>query len=262
MSNGRRGSPAALALAQLVETRERKHEIRRALMGDGQGNVIYPAIPNYVYIRLLSDTSLLHIARNLSLPLMDNLPCNVQVHSENSRIEYVVIGLAGGLPAQVWPVQEVPQHAYSHERRWDGSGGWDAVDVYPRMFFNLRARAQIPAALTVYVERGYYYINDTLYEFTGGSSGTFTADGESYDALSINAAGTLSITAGVHVMTGVPLFPALPAGELAVAAIRVSNGMTTITEDELLADIRPLLSIGSGTSVIASQANRRSWMGI
>lgn len=258
-------SRAVRALHNLIVGREPRKETRKALMGDGAGHVIFPGQPNYVYIRLLSDTSALHIARNTTAPLMDNLPVTVEIHVSNNRVEYVVVGLATGLPAMTFPVQDVPQHSLSHERRWDGRGGWDAVDVYPRALVNLRARATLPASMAVFVEQGLFYVNDTLYQYAGGTSPVFVADGESYDLLTIDTDNVLAITAGAHTAFGAPLLPVAPAGTVPIVAVRLSTGLTSLTETQLLLDVRPFLNIGSTGGISVEQPpqdNRRSWMGI
>lgn len=256
------GNGAARALINLIETRQERQTVLRALLGNGSGSVIYSGMPNYVYIRLLAQNSAVAIARNTKAPLINNLAVDVELLTTGARTEYVVLGLSVGNPAASSTYQDIPQHAISHERRLDGRGGWDPVDVYTRMVYPLRARAKVPANLTVYVEAGYYYINDALYYWAGGYSPTFVADGESFDVLSIDGAGVLTITAGPHSMAGTPLVPAPPAANLPINAVRMTASLTAITENELLNDVRPLLAIGSGATLVSSAASRRSWMGL
>jgi len=79
--------------------------------------------------------------------------------------------------------------------------------------------------LTVYVEAGVYYFNNTRYEFAGGNSPSFTAPSTNprIDILSINSSGTLVRTAGAE--NASPVAPQLPADNFPICQIynRVSQ---------------------------------------
>lgn len=79
--------------------------------------------------------------------------------------------------------------------------------------------------LTVYVEAGVYYFNNTRYEFAGGNSPSFTAPATNprIDILSINSSGTLVRTVGAE--NASPVAPQLPADNFPICQVynRVSQ---------------------------------------
>jgi hypothetical protein len=254
------------ALITLLQTRQRKVEIERALMGRADGTVDYVSLPNYVYIRIGGNESQVAIARNVTTPQIKDLPIDVERISDNNRVTYNVLGISKSLnptmATGITPaIKQVPKHGFAHEFT---AAGYDPVNLYPRGIAALRCNAQSTPNMTVVVSFGWYEIDGNLTYYAGGTSPAFTADGDSYDVLCINAAGTLSIVAGAHGTwpTGIggfgggtpPVFPAIGDGKLAIGCVMVRLNMTTIGEKDLTYDPRAQFTKSvSGGNIMANQ---------
>mgnify|MGYP001458604175 FL=1 len=107
---------------------------------------------------------------------------------------------------------------------------------------NVRVKAQDVPDMTAYVSPGgfwYYTSSGASYiEYAGGSTSTVTAPGSDFKwvLITINASGNIVVLDGTP--AAVPVLPTLPRGRFPLAAIYVSAGDTTITED-MIYDMRP-----------------------
>lgn len=242
-------------LQSLQQQREIKQGRVRAVLGDGNGNLIGPGGVPWVLARLGGDASRLVQAYN-GTPLMPSEGMSVTLlmrYTEGRVDHYEIERLSNDVPYVGYnpgALGGVAQHAASHEFRVDG--GWDGVNVYERAITSLRVNAQTTPDLTVQVAAGYYVIDGQLYYFAGGNSAAFTAPGSGirYDVLTINIAQVLNIETGA--LTLPPIAFALVSHRLPLVAVRLVAGQTSITEDDLF-DVRPFLSI-SDTSAVTSGA--------
>lgn len=120
-------------------------------------------------------------------------------------------------------------------------------DAYASSWF--LAHEQTSPDLTLKVEEGKMYFGNTLVEYAGGNSTSFTAPATNprIDILSIDNTGTLVRTAGTE--AGSPTAPNLPAGNFPIAQIYNRVGQTSIkdTDDStngyIQKDLRKFLSI-------------------
>lgn len=250
MSNETLYQAAVRSAQDSLETREIKRGRVRALLGDVAGNLVGPSGVPWVLARLYGDPSRRVEAYN-GTPLTPtfNMAVVLLVRYENGRAtRYDVEGLDNGVTyaGGYIPGQNggVALHAISHERGGGSPiGGWDAVNVYERMFTSLRPDAQVIPDLTVAVAPGYYWITDTEYYFAGGNTGTFTppGSGSEYHVVTLDAAGALNIQVGA--LTSPPVVFTLPTDEIPIVAVYLTAGQTAITESDML-DIRPFMSVG------------------
>lgn len=253
MSNETLFQSAVKAAQASLDTREIKQGKVRALLGDVAGNLVGPSGAPWVLARLYGDPSRRVEAYN-GTPLTPtvNMPVELWVRYENGRAtRYDVKGFDSGVTwAGYVPSQNggLPLHAISHERGGGSpTGGWDAINVYERMFTSLRADAQVIPDLTVQVAPGYYNIDGNQYFFAGGNSPAMTPPGSGlrYDVVCIDATSTLSIEAGA--LTSPPVvFTFSTPGLIPLAAIQLLPSQTAITEADII-DVRPFLSISTGS---------------
>jgi hypothetical protein len=109
-------SNVASRLSELFISRAPKREIMRGTLGNGQGQVLYPALDDYVWVRLRGSQNQLVSARNLQVPNINNLYVDVERIREANNFQYRVIGLTEALtfPAGEQPIANAVLHAYTH----------------------------------------------------------------------------------------------------------------------------------------------------
>lgn len=250
MSNEVLFQSAVTSEREKLATREIKHGRVRALLGDVVGNLVGPSGAPWVLARLLGDPSRRVEAYNGTplVPAVD-MPVTLLIRYENGRaVRYDIEATDTGVTwANYTPGSQggLAAHHLSHEGV--SGGGWDLVNVYPLNMTMLRADPQTIPDLTVQVAAGFYWIDGVLYYFAGGNSGAFTPPGSGlrYDVLTLDAAGVLNIQVGA--LTLPPLAFALPTNEIPVVAVLLAAGQTAINRSDLY-DVRPFLSVGSGTT--------------
>lgn len=256
MSNEIALQTAADTLRELQSQREPTQGRVRALLGDGVGNLIGPSGVPWLLARLGGDVSHLVQAYN-GTPLIpsEGMSVTLLIRYTEGRVDhYEVERLSNDVPYVGYTPGSsggVANHHLSHEYgQGGGEGGWDAVNVYERMFTSLRPNAQIPPALTIYVAPGYYYIDDTEYYFAGGNTGAFTppGSGSEYHVVTLDASGVLAIEVGA--LTSPPPVFTVSSGVLPIAAVYLTAGQASITEGDI-EDIRPFLSLSTPGSVIS-----------
>lgn len=111
----------------------------------------------------------------------------------------------------------------------------------------LRAKAQDTPDLTLKVSPANVYFGNTLVEFAGGNSPSFTAPTSNprIDILSLNDTGTLIRTAGDEGVT--PTAPTIPAGNIPIAQVYNRVGQTSIKDEDdssngyIYKDLRPFI---------------------
>lgn len=248
MSNEQLFQQASAELTGVLDTKETRRDFERALAGDGNGVINVPGRPLFIYARLQGDPSRLVSAFNPFLALAEDVPIILlKKYDRNRVVGYEVQGISSDVLWAGYTPVTYPPHAHSHEIDGSGTGGWDAVNVYERMFTSLRVNAQIAPDLTVQVAPGYYNIDDTELYFVGGNSPAMTApvSGVKYAVVCIDAAGVISIEDGA--LTGPPItFTFSTTGLIPLAAVLLIAGQTSIVESDIL-DVRPFLSLSTAT---------------
>lgn len=111
-------------LTRMLLERQPKRTIMRGSMGDGFGNVLYPLLDDYCYVRLYDSDSSVVTARNLTVPMMDGLPIDVERTYVHSKVQYFVVGLTQGIQFSTGtqPIANAVLHAYTHE-----ADGYDPI---------------------------------------------------------------------------------------------------------------------------------------
>lgn len=234
-------------------TRRNARLIYYGALGNNAGTVNHATRNDWVYVRLHGDSNqVVEAYAAASFPHVNNVIVDVEKVLRKGAPYYQILGVSAGITYATVnnPFPGMPgYHALTHQRRDFGAGGPDPLDVYTRALVNLRARAQATPDLTVYVERGFYFIGGILQEWTGGSSSAFTAPAGSplltvrrCDLLYIGDDYALHIVQGRVVTDGsLPPFPTTPIPCVPVAFVYLSNMSSTITES-LIRDARLVAS--------------------
>ncbi len=154
---------------------------------------------------------------------------------------------------------QVGPHQEEHQMR-PGRLRSDALPIFPRAITEFSVRPTAPASMRVTISSGYYPGHDTWSRFTGPvKSQDFTSSipGTSGQALisaiCIDKDGTLQYvdgTAYTESLGYVPAasLPSIPVEYMPISAVKLYNGMTTITETEFEHEIRPLMAGGGSIS--------------
>lgn len=118
-------SPAVLALTRLFAERAPKRAIIRGSIGDGQGNVLSPRLDDFCFVRLHDNDSTVVNARNLTVPMMNDLAVDVERTYAHSKAQYNIIGLTQSLQYSTGtqPIVNVSLHGNTH-----APGGYDPID--------------------------------------------------------------------------------------------------------------------------------------
>lgn len=263
MTNEIQLQDAADTLRGLQEQREARQGRARALIGDGNGNLVGNSGAPWVLCRLGGDVNQLVQAYNGTyLVPSEGMSVTLLVKYKEGRVDhYEIERLSSDVPYAGYvpgATGGVASHHLSHEGTT--GGGWDLVNIYPLNMTMLRCDAQATPDLTLSIAPGMYSINGVLCYYAGGNSPAFTppGSGSEYHVLSIDASGTLTITA--NGLTYPPFVLSIPANNIPIAAPYLTAGQTAITAADLLFDPRPFLSLGGGgsagaTSLLDSNSN-------
>lgn len=127
-----RSTSVVEALTELISGRARHQEILRATLGDGAGNVLYPPLDDYVYIRIRGAQSQVTVAHNLQVPNINNLYVDVERDTRHNQVNYRVLGLTEGFdfPSGTQPIANVVLHGYTH-----APDGYDPIGIRYRTVF-------------------------------------------------------------------------------------------------------------------------------
>lgn len=137
-------------------------------------------------------------------------------------------------------------HARSHE--WPTMNpAEDAVNVYPRAIVPLKVFSAQPG-VGFGVANGYYVNNGVVTQFTGLSFWDLTDSiPATYKRVSLVYLNML--TNEVEVIDGIeeddpfPAYPTLPISSFPLAYLLLENGMTRLTEANIIDDARPFISV-------------------
>lgn len=235
----------------------RQNEPLEALAGDGAGNVTPTAKhgTGWDYVRIGGDADDVHEAKNSSGHTFAE-DDSVLIHwvKRTGLGFYEIIGYSGSAvydnPSDTTQTT-VLAHAAQHQRRDQGQGGFDPLDIYARMVVPLRARPQTSPNLTLHVEAGYNPLTGNYY--AGGDSAAFSAPAglaqAKIDLLYLGSDDALHIVAGTPVAGGSPALPAMVLPSVPLAFVYLSTGQTTITESNIYRDpgiLRAPVGAGSG----------------
>lgn len=235
-------TPSRLKAEKAVGAYTRRHsrKLWTALLGNNAGTVIHTRGESWVYIRLHGDPNQVVAAYNGAK--VATAQANIEVAVERvtlaGKVYYNIVELASAVFSDSDWASTVTEHAPQHQRRDLGEGGFDPLDVYTRALVNLRARAQIPAALTLYVERGFYFLSGVLHEWLGGNSPAFTipaggvfGGARRCDLLYMGTDDALHIVQGAPTTDGsLPPYPVTPADCIPIAYVYLDSAMTSISE--------------------------------
>jgi len=122
----------------------------------------------------------------------------------------------------------------------------DAFKRVGAFFAQLQVTQQAIPNLTLRVSEGSYYNGNTVVEFAGGNTPTFTVPGAGlakWGLVSLTGAGSIQIVYG-GAATSNPPTPAVPAGMFPLVYVYIVNGTTALTTD-MIFDQRPLWTISS-----------------
>lgn len=216
-----------------------------AVLGNNAGTVDHPTRGDgWVYARLHGDPNQVVVALDENtVAHTAELVVVVERVIKTGASYYHVLGLASNIVYGTNPwLSTVALHAEQHQRRDFGVGGNDVLDVYMRALINLRARAQVPAATTLYAERGFYVNQSTVKLWAGGNSPVFTFPTAGWpdakrrtDLLYITTGDILAIATGTETTDGSdPAYPVAPADACyPLAFVWLDSTMTTITESKI-----------------------------
>ena len=155
----------------------------------------------------------------------------------------------------------LPIHHTTHE--WPTmKPGSDVVQVYPRAIVPFRV-FPIYTKLSFAVGNSYYIYNGTMVQFTGLIEWDLT------DSLPITvgnyrivlvyldaSTNAIEVLEGTESADPLPEYPAPIAETLPLTYIRLAYGQTTLTEADIIDDVRPLFTFGSNVIDIVSIVNK------
>lgn len=218
-------------------------------LGDGQGNVIVPGLPGYVYVRILSGVSevfnnrvppdnnlLVSVGRD---PLEPDLSQVLGTRTKSPGGEGIIVG-SGYTPAIRYQWHAI-------------GGGQDPLWVEKRQYLPGRIGAWVGMLIQVYPD--IYWSGAVMvqvqHQTADLTSYLPTTAGQAAAVLvTVNAIGTIITTKGAEVNfadLALSNIPAIPAGTSAIlGAVRVYQGQTEILEMRTNSDIIDLR--GSGWS--------------
>ncbi len=237
-----------------------------AVLGNSAGVVAVPARSGFFYARLHGDPNQLIQAQNATTLRLDaGVTVEVQIVRKHGGANYAIVGLATAQINDSDRGNKPGTHGADHERRDLGQGGPDPVDVYPRAFVPLRARAQTTPDLTLHAETGFYE-RDGRHQFAGGDSPAFVPPTGSleqrFDLLYLDANDALAILTG-DVAVGwnvAATFPVPITGTVPLAYVFVYTSQTQILDAHIY-DARTWLA-AVGLPHAQQTANHRieSWV--
>lgn len=119
-----RNTNLADALTDLFHSRAPHQELIRGTLGDGQGNVVYATLADTCYVRIRGAQASVVLARNITVPMQNNIAVDLRRLTDHSKTLFTVVGLTQGYNVgygeQPWA--NVTEHGYTH-----GAGGYDPI---------------------------------------------------------------------------------------------------------------------------------------
>ena len=202
-------------------------------MGKGDGTVEDASRPNYVWVRIGNQTA--YAVFNVRVAPYNDLPVLIGRTPDLPDTDQV-LGVDWGEWLDKWTSPFLPRHGITHA--WNGA---DPTWIDKRAITSLLVRATDPASMRVIVlgtER--YPWGTGWHEFYTSLSDDLTsripgAGEHRLVLLSIDAASnSLQYTNGAAVPEAmIATAPTPPAGCIPLACVELTNGMSTITQDEI-----------------------------
>lgn len=234
--------PLSRPLTRAIERAARLMEVRTrrwpATLGDPAGVVDVPGKRGFVYVLMPDGT--VAVAYNVVTPHTPNLPVWVGYRPWNPAF-LTVLDFVAAYPSPS-PTTGAGPHHQTHE--WlNAAGGNDVVYSHARQILPLRVSPV--ADLEVKVEPGAVLLADGT--FAPAPTGTLDLAAyvpsatQCYVLVYLDADGALAARAGASIGAFASLaytdIPAALPGEIALAAIALSAGQTTITETQARQDV-------------------------
>ena len=242
---------AERALTQLMRTREQYRGVWTALMGDGAGTVQDPDNPDKVFVRVHGLQSSVASVFNRTAPInRPDLPVLIGTTREHPHLVQV-LGVDWSALPEWGGVAMLPLHGPDHE-----FGAPDPVFVQKRAIVPMRASAQSIPDMTLYVAADFYPWDDGFNYWPGGTTEDLTGRVPGaglarfvtiYVDGATNALGYVNgDTKSVAFPLGIDMIPEPPQGSVPICAVRLYNGMSVITEDDIY-DLRILIAPMGGS---------------
>lgn len=243
---------AERALGALMGTREKYRHVWTAMMGDGAGTVQDPDDPDRVFVRVHGLQDSVASVLNKTVPInRPDLPVLIGTTREIPHLVQV-LGVDWSALPDWGGANLLPLHGPDHQL----PGGADPVYIQKRAIMPLRASAQSPADMTLEVADDFYPWDDGFNYFEGATTEDLTSrvpgaylhrfvtiyvDGATNSLGYVNG-DTQQITFPL----GVEMIPEAPEGSVPICAVRLYNGMTSITEEEIY-DLRIIVGPSPGS---------------
>lgn len=240
---------AESAFGDFVARERKRYRLVDALLGRNDGTIYTTEAHDYVYARLrASPRQVVRVKLLEPVQPVAGLPIAVREYRSTGGTRYIYAGRAEIIYADDPFAATIGAHADQHARGDYGTGGFDPVNIYGRMFSEQRAQAQDPADMTVYVTAGGYWDADGVWQDAEGeTSPEFTAPGAGYqriDLLYRKTDLTLAIAQGAAVI-GTPGYPDKPTDCLRPIAFVALQDSTTEITDALIRDAAGFAGVAS-----------------
>lgn len=214
----------------------RKYPRRTMMLGNGQGTVKVPGVPNAVYARPLNGGPPIVIWNYSGASPLNDIPVVVGEDDINIGLQQVLAVRyypASNLPAGVGVAAHGSTHTY---------GNGDPVWIYSRQILN--CLAYIDTGFTVKVWAGDMYVAGALVHVMGQSidlTAYVPAAGACYALLAIDTAGAVVVRVGAVRPSLAGLYysdvPYPPGGTSPIAAVRLVAGQSSLADDYPTGDL-------------------------
>ena len=243
---------AEQALFNLISTREERHPVWTALMGDGTGTVVDPEAPDRVFVRVHGLQDSVASVFNKAVPVnRPDLPVLIGTTREQPHLVQVLGVDWDALPN--WEGETMlPLHGLDH-RAPDGP---DPVFIQKRAIVPLRASPQNPPDMTIKVAPDFYPWDNGFNYFEGADTEDLSSrvPGNGlcrFVSIYVDGAtNTLDYVDGSVQPATYPMdandIPHPPEGSVPICAIRLYDGMTTIEEGDIY-DLRIIIAPMGGS---------------
>lgn len=243
---------------------EFKRKRYRGLLGQPNDNDSSPAVSgraNHVWFLEDGNPSKARQILNNKVPSIPQLPVIVGQDTNNPGFEQV-LDVDMAMLTRWQERAMVVEHHLTHELGSRDSAGAridnDVVFVQKQQYLPLLMRAQTTPDMTMYVEGDFYQYGDQVNYWPGGSTKTFSAPvSTGYAAIELvcidGATNSLVYVRSVDIPSAAPFesanIPTTPLGSIAVGAVWIPNGATTLKLLENAIDVRPWVrTIGGSVS--------------
>jgi hypothetical protein len=212
-----------------------------ALAGNGAGTFKVTDAPDFAWVRYLGDQSKVSKVWNpTNLVLENDTPIRIGKRFPESEYEEI---LEVDQTLYRWTMSEAAIQSYSQGKHGDNhnaASGTDPASIDLRNIVEMRGRPQATPDLTIHIERGQYVFGYNDIHRYPSENLDLTAEvpgvvGHRYvlvyiDGASNTAASTSSIIVPIAAS---PPIPDVTANTIPICIVELTNGQTTITEDNI-----------------------------